>query len=238
MTSSSALQGTQQHSPSTAEPRALQEFPTGQALLDCYGPMNLIALTQPQCIDDCYIGKAPTLVDVANCYGMKYSIKFLMLHIIRIVERIGGNEKMSSDDIEELAQQLYAKCVDLKLTEMMLFFRRLLDGDYGRTYGAPRVLYFMDALRTFRNQRYYALLEFESKERERERDRAAKRSCTYQEYLKMKAAKEAAEKAAEKAAAEAAAKATAETTAEAATKTTAEATGEAVAAKVKLAAAS
>ena len=188
--------------------------------------MNLIALTQPQCIDDCYIGKAPTLVDVANCYGMKYSIKFLMLHIIRIVERIGGNEKMSSDDIEELAQQLYAKCVDLKLTEMMLFFRRLLDGDYGRTYGAPRVLYFMDALRTFRNQRYYALLEFESKERERERDRAAKRCCTYQEYLKMKAA------------AEAAAKATAETTAEAATKTTAEATGEAVAAKVKLAAAS
>ena len=188
--------------------------------------MNLIALTQPQCIDDCYIGKAPTLVDVANCYGMKYSIKFLMLHIIRIVERIGGNEKMSSDDIEELAQQLYAKCVDLKLTEMMLFFRRLLDGDYGRTYGAPRVLYFMDALRTFRNQRYYALLEFESKERERERDKAAKRSCTYQEYLKMKAAKEAAEKAATK------------TAAEAATKTAAEATGEAVAAKVKLAAAS
>ena len=220
------MQGTQQHSPSTAEPQALQEFPTGQALLDCYGPMNLIALTQPQCIDDCYIGKAPTLVDVANCYGMKYSIKFLMLHIIRIVERIGGNEKMSSDDIEELAQQLYAKCVDLKLTEMMLFFRRLLDGDYGRTYGAPRVLYFMDALRTFRNQRYYALLEFESKERERERDRAAKRCCTYQEYLKMKAAKEAAEKAATKA------------TAEAATKTTAETAGEAVAAKVKLAAAS
>lgn len=204
----------------------MQEFPTGQALLDCYGPMNLLALTQPQCIDDCYIGKAPTLVDVANCYGMKYSIKFLMLHIIRIVERIGGNEKMSSDDIEELAQQLYAKCVDLKLTEMMLFFRRLLDGDYGRTYGAPRVLYFMDALRTFRNQRYYALLEFESKERERERDKAAKRSCTYQEYLKMKAAKEAAEKAAEK------------TTAEAATEATAETAGEAVAAKVKLAAAS
>ena len=204
--------------------------------------MNLIALTQPQCIDDCYIGKAPTLVDVANCYGMKYSIKFLMLHIIRIVERIGGNEKMSSDDIEELAQQLYAKCVDLKLTEMMLFFRRLLDGDYGRTYGAPRVLYFMDALRTFRNQRYYALLEFESKERERERDKAAKRSCTYQEYLKMKAAKEAAEKAAEKAATKTAAEATAEagtkTTAEAATETTAEAAGEAVAAKVKLAAAS
>ena len=204
--------------------------------------MNLIALTQPQCIDDCYIGKAPTLVDVANFYGMKYSIKFLMLHIIRIVERIGGNEKMSSDDIEELAQQLYAKCVDLKLTEMMLFFRRLLDGDYGRTYGAPRVLYFMDALRTFRDQRYYALLEFESKERERERDRAAKRSCTYQEYLKMKAAKEAAKEAAEKAATETTAKTTAEAatkaTAETATKTTAETSGEAVAAKVKLAAAS
>ena len=162
-------------------------FPTGNALTDYYGPKNLMEFTQPEMIDSCYTDKIPTLVDVMNLYGKNVAVKFLMMHLIRIVERIGGNDKMSPEDIDELAHQLYDKCTYLKLSEMMLYFRGLLDGDYGQPYGAPRVMFFMSSLRKFLDQRNYALTKIESKERERERDEAAHKYCTFEEYKVMKA---------------------------------------------------
>lgn len=184
-------QDTQLCTLSTESRQLLQRYPTEDALLRYYSPDNLLAFTQQRFIDRCYFGIAPTLVTVAQTYGENTAIAFLIAMIVLIVERFGGNDKMQPGDIEDLAVQLYGKCYDLKLSELLLYFRRVLDCDYGAPYGAPRAPYFLTCLGRFRQQRIVAIDEEESRLRALQREEAARRAVPPPEHcwldeMKMK----------------------------------------------------
>lgn len=75
----------------------------------------------------------------------------------------------------------------LKVSEMLLFFHRMKNGNYGNFYGAVDPMKILAALRKFvKNDRVNALMMRESKEQERRFAEWKKRAVTREEYLAMR----------------------------------------------------
>ncbi len=98
-----------------------------------------------------YNGTAPTLGEVRLAFGGDADIAWLCTLLDYFIEYCGKG-CMSGAQIMGVAQRLSIKS-HMKVTELMLFFWRLGNAEYGRVYGNIDPLYIMDGFNKFLKQR-------------------------------------------------------------------------------------
>lgn len=107
--------------------RTLDEF------CKIYSPSNLLAYTEDE--RRCFETElAPTLGMLNKRYGKGSAASWLMLMIGVLNEATTSDRRMDMFQIKMAASSIASVYPYLKVTELMLFFRRLLGGAYGRQF--------------------------------------------------------------------------------------------------------
>lgn len=145
-------------------------------------------------IERAYIGKAPTLAVVKEAFGVNPAEGWLMAQLEDLNEFSGVATKMSPGQMEETSRLILQEYPYFKVTEFMLFMHRFKCGNYGTLYGTVDPLIVMQALLQFAGERRAELTFFENRQRDRklqeERKQWAGNAVSYEEYLRIKKAKE------------------------------------------------
>lgn len=130
-------------------------------------------------IDRCYIGKAPTLKVITEAYGETITETWLEIQLRDLSEFAGCKDKLSIQQIEQIAKVIILEFGFFKVTELMHFFVLFKSGKFGKFYGAVDGLVITEALQEFRimrNEKLWGL------ERKREQEEKAKREAEHQKH--------------------------------------------------------
>lgn len=133
--------------------------------------------------DRCYFGTCPTMGLVNTAYGKKTAGEWLVYQLTDLSEFCGCREKITAMQIEQLAAIIASDFYFLKLTEMMLFFRKFKKGDYGRFYGNIDPLIITSALRMFLRERNERIARRDEEEQQRRDAEARENAITWEEYV-------------------------------------------------------
>lgn len=120
-------------------------------------------------IDRCFIGTAPSLAKVAQCYGTNIAKTWLDCQLRELSEYCGCKDKMTTAQLIECSKVVLSNYGYLKVTELMYFFNRFKAGKYGRFYGSVDPLVITSALYDFITEREAILARARSRQREWER---------------------------------------------------------------------
>ena len=132
----------------------------------------------PATLERCFFGAAPSLVNVDNAFGNGAAEEWLSYMLIGISQQCGARTKLDAFQLGNLARQIRTWHYDLKVTEMEVFFSRLIGGQYGKyAYDSVDPQLIMAALWQFRKDRDRYIDERE-RELERQRREAAAISPT------------------------------------------------------------
>lgn len=130
----------------------------------------------------CILGTAPTMSQVNAAYGPHTSAAWMVSFLSDVGEFCGCKEKMSKEQMDELAYVIVDGYHWLKVTEVMLFFWWFKSGRYGKFYGAVDPMVITTALRQFVNDRNAIIAKRDSMEAERKEAEWRKRAVTYEQY--------------------------------------------------------
>lgn len=136
-------------------------------------------------VDLCYFGKFPTLAEIKKL-GENTPVLWLMPQLFNLSEYCGCRDKMTKEQLYECASLIASEFYYLKISELMLFFRRFKLGKYGRFYGSVDPMVITTSLITFVVERNEAYSLHESLILKKKMEEDAKNSITYEEYLKLK----------------------------------------------------
>lgn len=120
-------------------------------------------------IDRCFIGTAPSLGKVAQCYGTNIAKTWLDCQLRDLSEYCSCRDKMTIAQLIECSRVILSNYGYLKVTELMYFFNRFKAGRYGRFYGNIDPLVITCALHDFLAERESILARVRSRQREQER---------------------------------------------------------------------
>lgn len=148
--------------------------------------------------DRCISGQAPTLHVMEQAYGHETANAWLMLSLEYINKAVGVQSKMSSEQIEIVAQSLLNNedFQALKVTDVMLFVNQFVSGKYGHFYGAVDAQVIGESLYKYiawRRQRLAQILKQEQQamqRMQREQWLNDPHNISREEYLKQKAEQE------------------------------------------------
>lgn len=160
---------------------------TKMALLQQYHVDKSVEITND--IDGCYFGPAPTLYDANNIFGAGTAEEWLIYHLSDLSEFAGVSKKINPAQIRQMAQLVVGDFGYLKMTEVMLFFRRFKSGRYGTFYGNVDPIVIMSALGRFiLEERNPALASHELEEAVKHNEAISNdpRNVSYEAYLAMK----------------------------------------------------
>lgn len=115
------------------------------------------------------MGDAPTLGTVSKAWGDNITESWLEMQLIDLSEFSGVKDKLSSFQLDSLAQVIIASWGHYKVTEMMLFFQQFKSGKYGRFYGAVDSMVITEALHDFDKERCQAIDHYRRIEEEQQR---------------------------------------------------------------------
>jgi hypothetical protein len=124
--------------------------------MSLFNPKKLISYTQDA--KRCYFGSAPTLAIIDQAYGPRTAYQWVMTQLIGISEFSGSKGKITKYQLSQLSEMIISRVFYLKVSELMLFFRRIQDGKYGSFYGSFDPIMVTNALGKFlvdRGQAYY-----------------------------------------------------------------------------------
>lgn len=135
-------------------------------------------------------GDAPTIRQLLHTYQMEHLHVWVMAQIVDLNEYVGVKNKMSSDQMKDLAFVLIEKSDFLKASEILLFFYKLKAGDFGSFYGTVDPMKVGDNFNFFmqwRSQELDRVYNKQAKEqRERQRKEWQRTAITREEYKKKK----------------------------------------------------
>lgn len=141
-------------------------------------------------VNRCYIGKAPSLKVITEAYGENITETWLEIQLRDLSEFAGCKEKLSIQQIEQIAKVIMLEFSFLKATELMHFFILFKSGKFGKFYGAVDGLVITEALQEFRQMRRERLWELERKRAREERERRdaehAKNAMSNDEWQEIK----------------------------------------------------
>lgn len=130
-----------------------EQYPSKELILQAYSPSLTSKLLSASNLQRIYMGKAPELSIVREAYGADVVVSWLEIQLNHISEFAGVKERMPAPLVHELAQIILGEYHYLKLSELMLFFARLMAGRYGVFYGAVDAMHISSSLRTFLKER-------------------------------------------------------------------------------------
>lgn len=108
----------------------LSKFTNVNSFCSAYAPSEIIRLTND--VERCYSGNSPTLVDLKIMYGDGADAKWLGLVLAYVNELPLSNKRMEDFQISAAAASIASTFYFLKASEVLLFFRNLMGGKYGK----------------------------------------------------------------------------------------------------------
>lgn len=136
--------------------------------------------------EDCFFGKHPTLATINATYGPNTAAMWLVPQLYNLSEYCGCKDKLTGGVLKECASIIADEFFYLRVTEVMLFFRRFKAGRYGRFYGSIDPLVIMTSLREFLRERNDAYRAREQEERKRQEAESRKKAISWEEYSKKR----------------------------------------------------
>lgn len=97
----------------------------------------------------CVMGSAPTLLQVEGAYGRKVVDEWLTYQLANLSEYFGGAGKITIGQMDDLCALMIQECKGHRITALMLFFRRVKAGYYGKFFGAFDPMALMEMWRKF-----------------------------------------------------------------------------------------
>jgi hypothetical protein len=138
-------------------PSLISKFGDQQSFQEIFEPGKQMQYTTDE--RRCYFGTAPTLTQVNLAYGPKAAQSWLVLEIFDFSEYCGAKTKIDNLQLSELSEIIASKYAYLKVSELMLFFRQLKEGKFGKLfYGSFDPMAVTQALHKFiaqRGEAYY-----------------------------------------------------------------------------------
>lgn len=119
--------------------------------LALFMPDKQIAYTRN--LDKAFRGNAPTLDLLAAAFGKAARDSWLDVQITELAAFSGCKDKFTICQLGNLIEIISEEYGNLKVTELMYFFRRFKAGDYGKFYGAVDPLVITCALKLFMDDR-------------------------------------------------------------------------------------
>lgn len=157
-------------------------YPTKDDLCKAYNPTAQLTL----CRDSraCHFGTHPTLAQLDAAYGAKAAAYWLVPQLLDLSEYCAARDKLTGETLKQCAEIIAQDYRQLKVTELMLFFRRFKAGRYGHFYAAIDPLVIAGALATFCRERADAHAERQRQEQDpvQRHDSARRQAVTYEEY--------------------------------------------------------
>lgn len=153
-----------------------------------FNPHKQIAFCKNK--ERCFTGLAPTLNVIDNAFGERITESWLAIQIRDLSEYAGSREKLSTQQIDQIAQTIHLAFGFLKVTELMYFFFLFKSGKFGHFYGAVDGLVITESLREFMKIRNVELERIEREDRERRKaeqdEREAPFRISYEEWQELK----------------------------------------------------
>ena len=132
----------------------------------------------------------PTLALLGQTYTSEGVVEWLKIQFFELNQFVGVKEKMTDDQLNQVANLFYCDCFYLNIAEIALFFLNYKLGKFGEFYGVVDPLKIMTAKNKFLDERLSALRRQSDKERQEkeagERDQRALIVDGYNEYLLYK----------------------------------------------------
>ena len=167
--------------------RAIFEaYGSGESFLIRFNPDNGKAYTKDE--EDAIMGTYPCLSELNEAYGKNDVKTFIMIQVRALNEFVGTANRMSTMQIEKLAEAIYDDFYFFKVTEILLFFKYFRGGRFGRFYGSVDPLFIMSCLWDFKRLRDEKISIFETRmnQAKREAERKENPPMSYEEYLRLK----------------------------------------------------
>lgn len=133
----------------------------------------------------CHFGKAPTLAQVSKAYGSQTTEEWLIYQIVDLSEFCKLKSKLTSTQVKQTAQLIMNAYGYLKVTEVMLYFRRFKFGQYGRFFGSVDAMIILDCIKKFCNERRDAIHRQRKKEEEQRKERQMRGCIPWEEYQRI-----------------------------------------------------
>lgn len=138
----------------------------------------------------CHFGTAPTLVQVSKAYGSQTTEEWLIYQIVDLSEFCKLKSKLTSTQVKQTAQLIMNAYGYLKVTEIMLYFRRFKFGQYGRFYGSVDAMIILDCIKKFCNERSEAIHRQRKVEEEQAREQQMRGCISWEEYQRKEKERE------------------------------------------------
>ncbi len=164
---------------------ALERYGSRTKFLTTFRFDNLNVHVAPATLDRCFFGAAPSLVNVDNAFGDGTAEEWLSYMLVAISQQCGARTKLDTFQLRNLARLFRTWHYDLKVTELEVFFSRLIGGHYGRyAYDSVDPQLIMAALWQFRKDRnrYITLHDLEVERARRETAASSPTVMTRDEY--------------------------------------------------------
>lgn len=137
----------------------------------------------------CFTRDFPTLGTLNRAYKSslypKPATSWLVPQLTRLCEFCGVKEKLTANQLDELADILAMEYPYLKTSEMMLFFHRFKLGKYGKFYGNIDPLTITSAMIKFMQERSEMLDKIEQQRRIEKEEEDKKGCISYREWCEM-----------------------------------------------------
>ena len=174
--------------------------PKNNAITKAYGSREQFLVTfnpdlQREVCGDiklCFCGGAPSLGLLNATYGERTATMWLVPQLYNLSEYCGCRDKLQGEPLKDCASVIAMDFYYLTVTELMLFFHWFKSGRYGRFYGSVDPLVITTSLREFVRERNILIDRYEQDEmhRKEEEERRKHPPITYEEHLRLKAARE------------------------------------------------
>lgn len=160
------------------------QHPTIKDFMLCNNPSRqMILCCSP---NYCYFGNSPTLSLLKLAYGSTAAELWLVPQLKSISDYCGLKEKVSEEQLLELATIIATHYHWLKTDELILFFARFKAAKYERFYSYFDPQAILASVEQFLTDKNKAIDKREQEIRMREMEEDRQNAITYDEYLKMK----------------------------------------------------
>lgn len=134
----------------------------------------------------CLFGPYPTLAEVGRRMGRNVPRMWLIPQLYNLSEYCGVRDKLTDEQMDELAYVIASEFAFLRISEIMLFLHRFKGGRYGRFYGTVDPLVVTTALRDFLRERADAIDRHQRCRHAAKEEEERRHAVTYEEYLRLK----------------------------------------------------
>lgn len=165
--------------------RKLKSADELRELLVDYAPNKQVALCRDK--ELCYFGNIPTLAELNRDYDPLAAVAFLIPQLTNVAEFANCKSSFGEGQIRSCAEMIAGEYYYMKMSELMLFFYKFKNGEYGQFYGTVSPMVIMCSLRQFLRERNDAIFKHEAELRERQREESKKGAISAQEYFEPKA---------------------------------------------------